>query len=99
MRRVGPLWLGQKSTERQGRSKFEQYIIEEEFQRIGLRIGGGGTGAPAILASGTEEQKRYYVPATIRGEIIFAQGFSEPGMRHRPSQVFSAAPFAMVMST
>jgi len=63
----------------QGRSKFEQYIVEEEFQRIGLRIGGGGTGAPAIIASGTEEQKRHYVPATIRGEIIFAQGFSEPG--------------------
>lgn len=64
----------------QGGSPMDQFIIEEEFQRIGYkRIGGGGTGAPAILASGTEEQKRTFVPATIRGEISFSQGYSEPG--------------------
>jgi alkylation response protein AidB-like acyl-CoA dehydrogenase len=64
----------------QGGSPMDQFIIEEEFQRIGYkRIGGGGTGAPAILASGTEEQKRHYVPRTIRGEISFSQGYSEPG--------------------
>ncbi len=64
----------------QGGSPMDQFIIEEEFQRIGYkRIGGGGTGAPAILASGTEEQKREFVPATIRGEIQFSQGYSEPG--------------------
>jgi 3-oxocholest-4-en-26-oyl-CoA dehydrogenase alpha subunit len=62
----------------QGRSQFAQFIVEEEFQRVGLRIGGGGTGAPAILASGTETQKQQYIPGTIRHEIIFAQGFSEP---------------------
>ncbi len=62
-----------------GRSQMEQFIVEEEFGRAGLRIGGVGTGAPAILASGTEEQKRDYVPGVIRGEIIFAQGYSEPG--------------------
>ena len=64
----------------QGGSPMDQFIIEEEFQRIGYkRIGGGGTGAPAILASGTEEQKRQFVPATIKGEISFSQGYSEPG--------------------
>lgn len=64
----------------QGGSPMDQFIIEEEFQRIGYkRIGGGGTGAPAILASGTDEQKREFVPATIRGEISFSQGYSEPG--------------------
>lgn len=56
----------------------QQFIIEEEFYRAGIRVGGGGTGAPAILASGTEEQKRHFVPAVARGEIIFAQGYSEP---------------------
>lgn len=81
----------------QGRSKFEQYIVEEEFQRIGLRIGGGGTGAPAIIASGTEEQKHEYVPATIRGEIIFAQGFSEPGCG-TDLAAFSAARCARAMN-
>jgi len=64
----------------QGGSPMDQFIIEEEFQRVGYkRIGGGGTGAPAILASGTEKQKRSFVPATIRGEISFSQGYSEPG--------------------
>ncbi len=64
----------------QGGSPMDQFLIEEEFQRVGYkRIGGGGTGAPAILASGTEEQKRHFVPATIRGEISFSQGYSEPG--------------------
>jgi alkylation response protein AidB-like acyl-CoA dehydrogenase len=61
-------------------SAMAQYIIEEEFCRVGFhRIGVGGTGASAILASGTEEQKQHYVRATISGEIIFAQGYSEPG--------------------
>jgi len=61
-------------------SAMAQYIIEEEFCRVGFhRIGVGGTGASAILASGTEEQKRHYVRATISGQIIFAQGYSEPG--------------------
>lgn len=63
----------------QGRTAMDQFIIEEEFGRAGLRIGGAGTGAPAILASGTEEQKRAFVPGCIRGDIIFAQGYSEPG--------------------
>jgi alkylation response protein AidB-like acyl-CoA dehydrogenase len=62
----------------QGGSQMDQFIVEEEFSRVGLRIGGGGTGAPAILASGTEEQKRAYVPGVINGSIIFAQGYSEP---------------------
>ena len=62
----------------QGGSQTAQYIVEEEFLRVGLRIIGGGTGEPAILASGSEEQKRYYLPAAIRGDIFFALGFTEP---------------------
>ncbi|MEE8464977.1 MAG: acyl-CoA dehydrogenase family protein, partial [Dehalococcoidia bacterium] len=41
-------------------------------------VGGAGSGAPAILAAGTEEQKEYFIPGMIRGEIIFALGFTEP---------------------
>jgi 3-oxocholest-4-en-26-oyl-CoA dehydrogenase alpha subunit len=63
----------------QGASRLAQYIVEEEFYRAAqLIVGGGGTGAPAILASGTDEQKRHYVPAAIRMEISFCQGYSEP---------------------
>jgi len=62
----------------QGGTLVSQYIVEEEFLRIGMRIIGGGTGEPAILASGSEEQKRHYLPAAIQGEIFFALGFTEP---------------------
>lgn len=62
----------------QGGDRLSQYIVEEEFQRAGIRIGLNGSGAPAILAAGTEEQKRYFLPRLIRREISFCLGFTEP---------------------
>ena len=62
----------------QGGSRIDQYIVEEEFARIGITVGGAGSGAPAILAAGTEEQKQEFIPGVIRGEISFALGFTEP---------------------
>lgn len=59
-------------------SRIDQYIVEEEFARVGITVGGAGSGAPAILAAGTEEQKKYFLPGLIRGEISFALGFTEP---------------------
>ena len=43
-------------------SRIDQYIVEEEFSRIGVGVGGAGSGAPAILAAGTEEQKKTLLP-------------------------------------
>lgn len=63
----------------QGGATITQFIVEEEFLRgCDMRMGAGGTGGPAILASGTEEQKRKYVPGAARLEITFCQGYSEP---------------------
>jgi len=62
----------------QGGSRLDQYIVEEEFARVGMSVGGAGSGAPAILAAGTEEQKKYFIPRVINGEITFALGFTEP---------------------
>ena len=59
-------------------SRIDQYIVEEEFARVGIAVGGAGTGAPAILMAGTEEQKKYFIPGLISGKIIFAQGYTEP---------------------
>ena len=74
-------WIGiswPKEYGGQGGSRIEQYIVEEEFARAGVAVGGAGSGAPAILAAGTEEQKQHFIPGLINGEIIFALGFTEP---------------------
>jgi len=58
-------------------------IIAEEFTRAKAPMGLSGQGismlAPTLLEVGSEEQKRRYVAPTLRGEIIWCQGYSEPG--------------------
>jgi alkylation response protein AidB-like acyl-CoA dehydrogenase len=58
-------------------------IIGEEFARAGVTAGVSGPGVdmlvPTLLEHGSEEQKERYLAATIRGEIVWCQGYSEPG--------------------
>jgi len=70
----------------QGGSRIDQYIVEEEFARVGIGVGGAGSGAPAILMAGTEEQKKYFLPGLLTGEIIFALGFwGSPSHKRAPT--------------
>ena len=74
-------WLGiayPKEYGGQGGDRMAQYIVEEEFTRLDIPVGMGGSGAPAIMAAGTEEQKQYYIPGLIKREISLALGFTEP---------------------
>lgn len=74
-------WLGivyPKEYGGQGGDRVSQYIVEEEFTRAGISISLVGSGAPAIMAVGTEEQRKYFIPGLIKGEITFALGFTEP---------------------
>ena len=74
-------WIGiswPKQYGGQDGNRLDQYIVEEEFSRIGIGVGGAGSGAPAILAAGTEEQKEYFLPGLINGDIVLALGFTEP---------------------
>lgn len=61
---------------------LETIIIDEEFARArvfrGIENQGISMFVPTVLHYGTEEQKRRYVPPTIRGEMIWCQGYSEP---------------------
>ena len=58
-------------------------IIAEEFTRAKAPTGIAGQGismlVPTLMEVGSEEQKRQYIAPTLRGEIIWCQGYSEPG--------------------
>ena len=74
-------WLGiswPKKYGGQDGDRMSQYIVEEEFARVDIQVGGGGSGSPVIMAAGTEEQKDYFIPRLISGEISLAFGFTEP---------------------
>ncbi len=62
---------------------LESRIIAEEFARAGVPGGMANQGismlVPTLLEMGTEEQKRRWIGPTIRGEVIWCQGYSEPG--------------------
>jgi alkylation response protein AidB-like acyl-CoA dehydrogenase len=56
-------------------------IIREELSRAkapSARIPGNGLVVPTLLEWGTEEQRQKIIPPTLAGDIVWAQGFSEP---------------------
>lgn len=57
-------------------------ILMEEmnyWEAPGHDIAGVSMLAPALMAHGTEEQKRRYLPDIASGDIVWCQGWSEPG--------------------
>jgi alkylation response protein AidB-like acyl-CoA dehydrogenase len=65
-----------------GLSAIEQYILAEEMAKLNAPvIGGAGVThiGPTLLVHGTDEQRKRFMGPTLRGEILWAQGFSEPG--------------------
>jgi len=76
-------WLGigwPKEWGGQGRSAVEQFIFFDESMRSGapvpmLTI---NTVGPTIMAFGTQEQKEFFLPRILAGEIHFCIGYTEP---------------------
>lgn len=75
-------WLGVGwPTEYGGRglSEEEQFVFYDEVQRAGVPfpLVTVNTVGPTLMAFGTEEQKRTYLPGILRGEVVFAIGYTE----------------------
>ena len=66
-----------------GLSAMEQFILKQELTHAEApevgSTGGGGQIGPTLLVHGTEEQKQRYLPGTLSGKYLWAQGYSEPG--------------------
>jgi alkylation response protein AidB-like acyl-CoA dehydrogenase len=62
---------------------LKRVIIDEELNAAGVSRGIGGQGpemlVPTLLEHGSEEQKRRWIGPTLRGEVVWCQGYSEPG--------------------
>src|SRR4051812_46520582 len=65
-----------------GLSIMENVVLAEEFARAKAPLRADFFGdtlvGPTILQHGTEEQKKYFLPKIMKGEMAWCQGFSEP---------------------
>jgi alkylation response protein AidB-like acyl-CoA dehydrogenase len=66
-----------------GLSTMEQFILKQELTRAEApqpgSTGGVAQLGATLLVHGTEEQKKQFLPKTLSGEYLWAQGYSEPG--------------------
>ncbi|HEX2679889.1 MAG TPA: acyl-CoA dehydrogenase family protein [Candidatus Dormibacteraeota bacterium] len=66
----------------QDRGFMDQLIFNDEMILAHapepINVIGLGMGGPVVIAHGTEEQKKRYLPPLLSGEEIWCQGFSEP---------------------
>jgi len=64
----------------QGRSQIEQFIFFDESMRSGAPVPmlTVNTVGPTIMRFGSEEQKQFFLPKILRGELHFCIGYSEP---------------------
>lgn len=77
---IAPAWP--KEYGGAGMGVMEQFIFNSELAEarvprpFGIAIGFVG---PTLIVHGTEEQKQKHLPEILSGEVIWCQGYSEPG--------------------
>ncbi|MGE0544414.1 MAG: acyl-CoA dehydrogenase family protein [Dehalococcoidia bacterium] len=77
---IAPAWPAEYGGA--GLSVMQQFIFNEEMAEARApRPGGIATGfaGPTLIVHGTEEQKQKYLPDILTGEVVWCQGYSEPG--------------------
>ncbi|MFJ8861439.1 acyl-CoA dehydrogenase family protein [Streptomyces sp. NPDC102451] len=65
----------------QGRPVEDQYVFFDEVQRAGLPFPfvTVNTVGPTLMAHGSEEHRKRFLPGILSGDIVFAIGYTEPG--------------------
>jgi alkylation response protein AidB-like acyl-CoA dehydrogenase len=78
---IAPAWPKQYGG--LGATYIEQMIFSEELASAGApgggRVFGVGMIGPTLIVHGSEEQKAQHLPGITRGEVLWCQGYSEPG--------------------
>jgi alkylation response protein AidB-like acyl-CoA dehydrogenase len=64
----------------QGRGADEQFVFFDEAYRAGAPVSMVtlNTVGPTLMKYGSQEQKDYFLPRILRGDVVFAIGYSEP---------------------
>ncbi|MFF4566898.1 acyl-CoA dehydrogenase family protein [Streptomyces sp. NPDC001435] len=64
----------------QGRGADEQFVFFDEAHRAGAPVSMVtlNTVGPTLMKYGSERQKAWFLPRILRGELVFAIGYSEP---------------------
>ncbi|MCX4408713.1 acyl-CoA dehydrogenase family protein [Streptomyces sp. NPDC059441] len=64
----------------QGRGADEQFVFFDEAYRAGAPVSMVtlNTVGPTLMKYGSESQKEYFLPRILRGDLVFAIGYSEP---------------------
>ncbi|MEU9096672.1 acyl-CoA dehydrogenase family protein [Streptomyces sp. NPDC048361] len=64
----------------QGRGADEQFVFFDEAYRAGAPVSMVtlNTVGPTLMKYGTTEQKAYFLPRILSGDLVFAIGYSEP---------------------
>ncbi|MFB8106174.1 MULTISPECIES: acyl-CoA dehydrogenase family protein [unclassified Streptomyces] len=64
----------------QGRGADEQFVFFDEAYRAGAPVSMVtlNTVGPTLMKYGTEQQKAYFLPRILSGDLVFAIGYSEP---------------------
>lgn len=65
----------------QERTPMEQFLFADEVQAVGFPLPflTLSTVGPMIREHGNEQQREYFCPKILAGEVFFAIGYSEPG--------------------
>jgi len=66
-----------------GMTPMEQFIFNEEMAKAGAPLAASIHGVamigPTLIVHGTKEQQEQHLPKILSGEVVWAQGYSEPG--------------------